>query len=287
MSIKFFGQFLLEKNVITPEQLLEAVKYQEAHNLRFGDYAQTKGYITKEDIVTILREQKRIDMQFGEIAVKLNILTPAQVEEILTLQRNDHVLIGQALVRKGFLTEETLDRELVLFKKEQSQYAPGEVVVPPGLDNPDIVRDVVDLTQKMLRRLSNLTVKAEHGSVGNDEPRRNDVTIVVRFSGSLAYDYVFSASRAVSELITSGVIGEDSSGESQEVIVDGVKEFCNIVCGNIIAKMAQKGKTVSISAPEEVVVSGGGYHIVKGRKAISFTLSSASGDMTLILVHGT
>ena len=32
MAIQFFGQYLIERNVITPEQLLDAIAYQEATN---------------------------------------------------------------------------------------------------------------------------------------------------------------------------------------------------------------------------------------------------------------
>jgi CheY-specific phosphatase CheX len=90
----------------------------------------------------------------------------------------------------------------------------------------------------------------------------------------------------VSELITSGILGESAAGETRDVIADGVKEFCNIVCGNIIARMAQKGVTMDINAPEEIANTGDGYRIVRGKKALYFTLSSAVGDVILILVVG-
>jgi CheY-specific phosphatase CheX len=276
----------LEKNIVTPEQLLEAVKYQEEHNLRFGDYAVKKGYMSKEAVATILIEQKRADMQFGEIAIKLNILTTEQVKEILTLQRNDHILIGEAIVKKGFVTEELLARELDLFMKDQSQYASSDISVPAGIEHPDVVRDIVALTQRMLRRIANIITKADAGIISYSEPGQNYVLIKIRLTGSVVYDYGFSAPREVSELITSGILGETVSGEARDVIADGVKEFCNIVCGNIIARMAQKGMTMDIHAPEEIANRGDGYRIVRGKKALCFTLSSAVGDVILILVGG-
>lgn len=284
MGIKFFGQFLLEKNIIKAEELLEAVKYQESQNLKFGEYALSKGYITKKDIDRILTEQKRTDMQFGELAVKMGILTPAQVKEILTLQSNDHILIGEALVKKGFITADALEQELALFRKDQSQYIPGDVMVPDDIENPLIVRDFVDLTQKMLRRIANIIAKADKGVIRYTEPRQNYVTILTRLQGSLTYEYIFSTSLAVSKLIASGIIGENASGEPKEVISDGVKEFCNIVCGNIVAKMAQRGKSVDVGIPEEIAFSADGYNIVKGRKAVYFNLNSTAGDITLALV---
>ncbi len=283
MSVKFFGQFLLEKNIIKPEALLEAVKYQESHNLRFGEYAQLKGHIAKQDVEIVLNEQKRTDMQFGELAVKLNIMTAEQVQKTLTMQKNDHVLIGQALVQKGFITTEILEREMALFNEDQRQYITGEVMITAEVDNPEVIKDFVDITHKMIRRVANITVKPDSGVLGLSEPRQNDVTVRINLYGDLTYDYIISTTLSISVKLASGIIGEDASKEPREVIIDGVKEFCNIACGNIIAKMAKMGKTVNISPPEEIDFLS---YISKARsrKAICFTLASPEGYIDLMLV---
>lgn len=286
MGIKFFGQFLLGKNIIKPQELIKAVEYQESRNLRFGEYALSKGYLTEKDIERIQNEQKRTDMQFGEIAVKLGILNSAQVKEILTMQKNDHIFIGEALAEKGFLSRGVLERELALFKADQSKYITGEIIILGGTENPEIVRDMVDMTQKMLQRMAYINVKVDHGFISNEEPQRNFLLISVLLSGSLKYEYAISSSLETSRLIASKIIGEEIKEESREVMADGVKEFCNITCGNIIAKIAKRGKTVDISPPEEVVYSVDGYHLIKGRNAIYYPLISPKGDITLILVKG-
>ena len=286
MSVKFFGQFLLERTIISPAQLLEAVKYQESRNRRIGEYAVQKGYLTKKDVDTILAEQKRTDMQFGELAVHLKILTPANIEELLTLQKNDHILLGEALIAKGFLTRDALDSALALFKQDQSQYIPGEVMIPEGIEHPLIIRDFVDLTEKMLLRVAHLRVKAGEGVTPSSAPRQHDVSVRIRLEGSLTFEYILSASLAVSTIIASGIIGAHAARETREVILDGVKEFCNIVCGNMLAKLAQKGQSLDISTPEEIISPTGVSGIIRGRKAVSFNLSSVEGEIALTLVQG-
>lgn len=286
MGVKFFGQFLLEKNIIKPEELIKAVECQESRNLRFGGYALSKGYLTEKDIERIQNEQKRTDMQFGEIAVKLGILNSTQVKEILTMQKNDHIFIGEALAEKGFLTSDVLERELSLFKADQSQYITGEIIIPDSTENPEIVRDMADMTQKMLQRMAHINIKVDHGFISNEEPQRNFLLVSIRLSGSLKYEYAISSSLETSRLIASNIIGEEIKEESREVIADGVKEFCNIICGNIVAKIAKRGKTVDITPPKEVVYSVDGYHLIKGRRAIYYSLVSPEGDITLILVEG-
>lgn len=285
MPVKFFGQYLLEKGLILPRQLMQAVKYQTEKNLRFGQYAVARGYLSEKDVEKIQNQQKLVDRKFGEIAQDLNILTRVQVEEILTMQKNDHKLLGKVLVEKQFLSSEVVERELALFKEDQSKYDVGDIITPPGVRNPEIVKEIVDLSHKMLQRMTNLNAKVKEGFLSKDEPQRNFLLIAISLSGNLKYEYVLSMSNEISRLVTAAVIGSDTAGSSRELISDGVKEFCNIVCGNIIARLSQKGKSVDISTPQEITFSDNGYSVVKGRNAIYYPIVSPKGDSALILIE--
>jgi CheY-specific phosphatase CheX len=286
MSIKFFGQFLLENNVIIAEQLLEAVRFQESKNLKFGDYACSKGYLTEEDVERLQEEQKRTDMMIGELTVKLGMLKQGQVEEILTMQKNDHVFIGGALVQKGFITDEKLNEELERFKEDQKGYMPGEVSVPEDIEDPKTIRNFVDLTRKMLRRVAHLDVKVGEGHINVHEPEENYSVVSISFTGAMACEYVLSVSRETAAIIATGITGGDATNEPDDIITDGVKEFCNIVCGNIMAGMAKKGKTVDISPPSEAVLYPNGYNIIKRRKAVHYPMVSTEEELLLILIEG-
>ncbi len=286
MAIKFFGQYLLEKNIIKPNELIEAVEFQEHKNLRFGDYALLKGYITDDDVERFLHKQQQVDMMFGELAIKLGMLTAEQVEEILLIQKNDHVLIGEVLVQKGFITKDVLEKELSLFKSEQRRYDSEGIITPPGIDNPEIVKEIVTLSQKMIERIVNINTRIEEGYVSSDEPDESFLIVSILLFGKHKYEYVLSASQEISKLIASAVIGKDIMDGSREIISEGVKEFCNIVCGNIIAKLSQKGKSMDIKPPEEIVFASNGYNLVRGRTAIYYPLASPKGLSTLILIEG-
>ncbi|HYQ48482.1 MAG TPA: chemotaxis protein CheX [Thermodesulfovibrionales bacterium] len=283
MSIKFFGQYLLEKNLISAEQLLEAVRYQESQNLRFGEYAESRGYITKADIARILTEQKQTDLQFGQLAVRMGILSEDRVKEILVRQKNDHIMIGEAIVQKGFLSKDRIELELAAFKKDQSQYAAGEARVPEGIANPEIVRSFCDITIRMLRQVANITAKSGAGVFMAGEPGRRDMAVRTSMSGDLDYDYVLLATRDAAVQMASGVIGSDASAEPEDIVVDSAKEFCNIVCGNIMAIMAKSGRNVNIGVPELLSYSEKGYGIVKRKKTVSFNIGTTAGNIVLII----
>jgi CheY-specific phosphatase CheX len=286
MTVKFFGQFLLEKNIIKSDELVEAVEYQEASNKSFGEYAVSKGYLNAQEVERLLKEQKQIDMRLGDIALKLGLLNPDQLQEIATAQKNNHMFLGEALIEKGFLTREVLEKELALFKEDQDRYRTDVITTPAGVRNPEIVKDAIEITQKMLNRLTHQVVKIKDGVISTHEPPPNFLLISILLYGAVNYNYVFSLTEDISKLITASFFDDDTQDKQHEVIVDSVKEFCNITCGNIIAKSSMKGNSINITPPEEVICSEDGYHVVKGMPAIYVPLITPKGESTLILIEG-
>jgi CheY-specific phosphatase CheX len=287
MSVKFFGQFLLERKKITSEQLLQAVRYQDARNLKFGDYARKLGYLTAQDVRRLNNEQKRADMLIGELSVKLGLLSRPQVDEVLTMQKNDHVLLGEAVVAMGFLPEADISRELLAFHEDQKPYAPADIRVPDGVGDAETFRSMADLTRKMLMRIAKLDAKIGTASVVANGPARQYAAVAVHFRADTKFTYVLAVSRAAAVPIATGIIGLDASGEKDAMLVDSVQEFCNIVCGNVIAAMARRGKSVDISPPEALSAEGGEYALFYGdRRAVEFPFASTSGALTLYVMEG-
>lgn len=287
MSVKFFGQYLLEQGAITPEQLIEAVDFQESANLMFGDYAVSKGYLTRDQVSRINAEQKKTDSLFGEIALKTGLLSQDQINEILIRQKNDHYYIGAIMVKKGFVPPNDLMKHLDAFKEDQAGYSKGEIAVPEGMVNPQAIKDMVILTRKMLFRISKITAKVGKAMVTAEEPERNFAVVAISLEGDPSYDYMLSCSLEASEVIASSILGVNVINEPGEIIADAVKEFVNIVCGNIISRFAQYGRNVEISPPLEAQYSKeGGYGLVRGRPSVQYPMISTAGDITLILAEG-
>lgn len=283
MSVKFFGQFLLERVALTSEQLLEAVSYQENRNRRFGKYAESKGFLEAHEVERLNEEQKNTDLMIGELAVKLGMLTSIQVNEILTMQRNDHVQLGQILVMKGFIDEATLEAELEAFREDQSPYDDDRVLVPEGIRGAEMVSAMVDLTLKMLQRVAGVVVKADEGKVLARKLDEAYCAVSITLSGGLNCDYVLVCDEGVARAIAAAVIGEDASAEEKEMVVDGVKEFANMVCGNILGKMAQRGKSVEISVPHILDYSNG-YGLSGSATTVAYRMPTTIGEASLVLV---
>jgi CheY-specific phosphatase CheX len=118
MFSQYFGHYLLNKGIVTPEQLTEALEYQRSVHLKLGVIAINAGYMVPSQVEQIHSMQKRVDKRFGELAIEQGYITEAQLNELLSTQKQGHLMLGQALIDKNFLTMEQLQSALNNYKKE-------------------------------------------------------------------------------------------------------------------------------------------------------------------------
>ncbi|MEJ2182128.1 MAG: hypothetical protein P8Y66_01225 [Nitrospirota bacterium] len=275
MAVKFFGQFLLDRGVIGSEQLQEAVRHQEAGNLRFGEVARSKGMLGARELESLLREQRRTDMMIGEIAVKLGILSPVEVGGVLSHQKSEHLSLGEALVRKGFLSRGRLREELLLFEAQCS--GQGDLVLPRGLSNPAAVRDALEVTAASLRRSAVTSVKPDEAEVTQEEPEKNFGVFSVRFNGDVNLLYVISVPVDVALLLVRG-------SRELPALLEAVRQFCAQASRKLASRLSEEGAKVRASQPKEVAWRDGGYSVLRGAKAVRFRLACPSGDSFLYVL---
>ncbi|MCI9174900.1 MAG: chemotaxis protein CheX [Lachnospiraceae bacterium] len=122
MHTQFFGNFLLNKGVITPEQLIEALKIQSSAHKKFGTLAIHSGYMSASEVADVYITQTHYDKRFGELAVELGYLTTEQVDKLLTLQLPNYMLLGQILVDQKIVTHIELENLITEYKSEYEIY---------------------------------------------------------------------------------------------------------------------------------------------------------------------
>ncbi len=118
-GLNFFGQYLLDKRMISREQLNDAISFQEESNRRIGEIACERGYLSKDQTDFIFQEQKRVDRPFGAIALEHRFLTRNQLDDLLFTQTVFSTHLGEALLIKGYISPEQFSDELEQFRKEQ------------------------------------------------------------------------------------------------------------------------------------------------------------------------
>ena len=120
MFTQFFGNYLLNKKLVSTWQLTEALQLQKTTRLKLGVLAINAGYMTAEQVDDVHNAQTRIDKRIGDIAVDMGYLTVEQVEELLSSQKTGHLLLGQALVDKGYMTTKQFEAALNSYKEQNA-----------------------------------------------------------------------------------------------------------------------------------------------------------------------
>lgn len=288
---RFFGQYLLEKGVLSREQLLEALARQRNKVEKIGELAVKRGYLKQEDVEKIHKEQQHTDLFFGQLAVKMGLLTEAQVYELLNIQRSNHVFLGEVIAELGYLSKSAVEEELKKFKEEEGEEGVGEaLVIPSHVPYPKILSLLADLTRKHFLRVADMLVKIagvveEKGSTDNPY-----VSVFIDLKGDFQGSLLLKLSRDAAQQVVKNFGGNHRVAlekvlASETLIKDAVAEFFNILCGNFLTKLMEEGKSCDISVPrsfldkEQKTLS-----IAQNTRAFTLPLNTTEGYASVTLI---
>ncbi|MEA3363032.1 MAG: chemotaxis protein CheX [Thermodesulfobacteriota bacterium] len=279
MAIKFFGQFLIDKKIITRLDLLRAIELQEKTNLRFGDLVIAIGLMTTEQISSTLRAQRHEDLQFGDMAVKLGFLSPAQVKQVLNRQKSEHLYIGEALVKLETITQKKLSFYLGEFKKTQKAPVTEKIIIPEGVPHQPVWEIVVDMTHKMLTRIAGVTFQTGSCTTIKKLPTRQ-VAVEIGFSGSISARYLLTISDNTRKLIAHAILKEEKAetGTANEVD-NSVKEFVNIICSNVVSKATQLGYSIDTTSAQMRRLNNADLEIPEEQIGLLFPIYFSNGEI--------
>lgn len=278
MAVKFFGQFLVEQNIVTSEALLNAINLQDKINLKLGEMAVEMGLITAADIQRAHNAQMSKDMKLGDLLVEMGLLTLAQLNDVVTRQKNTHLYIGEALVQVGALTGDDLQKHLDAFKADQAKYVSNGIELPIASAHDNIWEMTADLTYKMVTRVLDLQFRPGKCVVATTVAP-NFMLAAMDFSGDVEARYLISVSEGLQKTIAKAILNEMSvDNEPAEVLEDTVMEFVNVVCGNVAAKASQMGIIMNINPPVTIHPPAQGLPVPDGHTALSFPIHIQDGD---------
>lgn len=118
MYAQFFGSYLLNKNLVTTEQLAKALENKTNTKIRLGVLAINAGLMTGANVEAVHQAQSKQDKRFGEIAVDMGFLTEDNVNILLSSQPSDYLLLGQALVNDGIISNVDFDKAITEYNEK-------------------------------------------------------------------------------------------------------------------------------------------------------------------------
>jgi len=107
-----FGKHLVDKGLLSEQQLVDALEQQQQMRPSVGRLAFELEMLDLDQVVEIIDAQKGRELRFCALGVELGHLTPEQRQEILAEQLQASIPLGQVLAAMGLLTVEVLTEEL-------------------------------------------------------------------------------------------------------------------------------------------------------------------------------
>ncbi len=289
MTIKFFGQFLIDKKAITRLDLLRAIELQEKTNLRFGDLVIAMGMMTAEQRTLTHRAQRHEDLQFGDMAVKMGFLSPDQVKQILYRQQSEHLYLGEALVKLEIISKDKLSFYLEEFKQSQGPSDSKKPIVPAEIPHRSLWEIAADMTYKMLTRVAGVTFQTGPCTMTETTPERL-IVIELAISGSVSARYLLAVSENARALLANAILKEDNLTMKSAAEIDAaVKEFVDIIGSNIVNKATQLNYNIDITPAQIDQQQAADIRIPENRIGLLFPVYCSNGEvfeLTLVVPRG-
>ncbi len=247
MAIKFFGHFLLDEGFITSQELTKAVDYQASVNLSLGQLAVRESFISEKEATKINEKQQSLDKRFGEVAESLGLLSSEQIEKLLSLQRSEKIFFGDVLIRMNFMDEEQLNEQLARFEHLQKLEVVelNESIIK--LDKEDIIKEALGVFQTLFLRIAHEPIKLL--SIESENVTTDDgILVLQKMRGDKHLNFALQADDSVSLSIAQSFLKMECDSVD-EMVIDAMAEFVNIVLGNISVKLSRDNVKVDLTPP--------------------------------------
>ena len=275
MAIKFFGHYLLDNNSLSAEQLTQAVEYQSSKNLSLGELAVREKFITLKDAEKINDKQRSLDKRFGEVAIELELLNEKQIDLLLATQKKEKIFFGEVLILKEFITQEALDNELKLFEEQQRVEVVELDDAIEALDKENLIKDSIGVLQTLYSRIVHDHIKLV--AINSNATAYSGIIALQKMRGDIHLDFALQPEDPVSLAISEKFLKTEFD-VVDEMVIDIISEFVNVVLGNIAVKFSKDSVRVDLTPPESIDSKE-----FKKDKFISFGFTTTQGNLALYL----
>lgn len=254
----YFGKYLQNKGIITPQQYKDIIEENKTARVKMGLLAVEAGLMSVEQAEEINQLQTVRDQRFGDIAIEKGYLTGAQVEELLKKQGDSYLLFVQALTERGILSLEQIQQEMNSYKKferftaldlDAIKSSDIDKIVPVFTKEPTltpVVKDYIALTARNLVRFID-----SHLRLGKVE-RVNEYVAKFIASQDLVGDYKiftgFTGDGSGLKYIAEAYAKEEFATVDEDVL-DAACEFLNCNNGLFATKLCQENVDLDMVPP--------------------------------------
>ncbi|MBC3887949.1 hypothetical protein GH810_06455 [Acetobacterium paludosum] len=261
MFNQYFGNYLLEKKLIKPEELRMVLAEQKSDKVKLGVLAIDSGYMNAAQVNKIHRIQAAKDRKFGELAIEEGYLTENQLDELLNAQKKSNSLLGQILIDKGFFSLEKYEKVLAQYR-EDAQLTSDEIQALKNNDITEIAeiflktlsaqqdripREYFELFLRNIVRFIDDEIRMEPAVTVESYPF--DYLVTQGIEGKYPFFSGFAASETVLTRFAA-IYAEEELAELDALAKDSLGEFLNCHNGLFLSELAHKGIELDLQVAE-------------------------------------
>lgn len=258
MTVKFFGQFLIERGELTTQQVRAALDLMESENRTLGELAVAAGFASAEELRRVNGVQRRRDARFGELAIQMGVLNSVELDELLQQQQRERLYLEDAIATLGFLPPERVALQLDAFMREQAPLLRAAESLPEALSGNRLAQCTVDMLPRFLRRVARIEVKLGPGRPIEEAPEM-PLAASIDVGGNHGAHLALVTDTRFAEQLAVGVSGIDDRGLAAEFSADALGEFLNVLAGNAVSALEREGFEHRVAAPQFGVLPGEGF----------------------------
>lgn len=283
MPSRFFGQYLMEKGLITREMFLAAMHHQPAIGLPLLALAVSKGYLTEDQLARLDERSRRTGAAPIELAAREGMLSFGQLEELEQGPTQRCLYLGETLVQKGFLSLPQFGRAFALYRQDCPEQTAVTSALPAGVAIPhrEIVDSLLDSFIDIFVHYTKQVVRV----VGVSTSRPVEYGTPWVFSQQIVGDVCVRLLLAVEEPLVLAIASEMFQQEVTSVdggALDAVAEFENVVGGTACTRLGEMGLTVKAEPPE--VMDAGAVRAPASRDVVALDLETAKASLHFVVL---
>ena len=257
MVSSIVGNYLLEKNLITAEQLKDLMKEQQKVRVKLGLIAVAEGLMTQEEADKVNRLQAVMDKRFGDIAVEKGYLTEGPVEALLKKQGNAYLAFAQALENQQLMSIEQLEQYMIDFQREYN--LTGSDIEDLKSDDVDRIlplylpggtekyMNVVGTALRTIMRCVDTEVYPEKAFLATSLEADNGASQLMEGERDVI---CAMAGKGQALLPTASIFGKEEFAEVNMDALDAIGELLNCINGLYATSLSQGGVSMELYPPE-------------------------------------
>lgn len=280
MAVKFLGQFLMERGVITPQQLLAAIEAQRASNPLLGELAVQQGLLSQAQASHINQRQRVEDRRFGDIAQEMGLLDASQVAALLAAQKAGRKLLGQVLLEQGVVDAQRLEAELAAHRADQDAARHALTAGVAGHPLAGFADDTIALCARLFPRMLDSQCQA----AGLLEPAHLHAyphVAHVRVEGERPLFIGLACEHATMQALTCALLKIGPEQCDEELALDGMGEVVNVLMGYAVRDMLPDDGNYRACPPDNAVPAA---QLVADRmRSLALLMNSQLGPFVLLI----